>query len=142
MSYEYPILKASFLASANLSTMQYMPCVLTTDATVALYGSTETGFLDRPPLGWLQDKSTAAGKTANVMLCGVTKAIVGGASGLEMAILPGAWLVSTGGGVLPSSSGASNRLVGMALEACSTFSATATPPVIAMLILRSNAIST
>ena len=142
MSFEYPVLKATFLAGADLSTCQYMPVVMTSSGSLALFGSTVAGFAERGPLGWLQDKTTAAGKEATVMLLGVTKAIVGGASGLEMAILPGAWLASTGFGVLPSSSGASNRIVGMALEACSTFSATATPPVISILILNSGAYST
>lgn len=140
MSYEHPILQATFLASADLSTCQYMPCVLTT-AGVALLGSTATGLLDRP-LGVLQDKSTGADESCTVMLDGITKVIVGGSSGLEMAILPGAWLCSTGFGVHPSSSASGNRIVGMALEGCSTFSATATPPVISMLIMRSGAITT
>lgn len=142
MSYELRILKGSFLAGADLSTCQYMPVVMTSSGSLALFGSTATGFLERGALGWLQDKSTAAGKVASVMLDGVTKAIVGGASGLEMAIIPGAWLCSTGFGVCPSSSGAGNRLVAMAMEACSTFSATATPPVISVLILRGGSVST
>ena len=123
MAYEYPILDLSFPASADLSGNQYNCVGLTTAGKVQVLGTTGTGFLDMNYLGVLQDKTTAANLSCKVRVEGVSKVVLGCTSGLEMAVLPGAPLVSTGGGVLPSSSGAANHIIGIALEACATFSA-------------------
>ena len=139
MSYESPVLTLSYPAGSDLSASQYKPVSLTTAGKLQVM----TGLTDKF-LGVLQDKSTAAGISSKVMLIGVSKVVVGSSSGLEMAIVPGALLTSTGGGVLPSSSGAGNRIVGYALEGCSTFSASTavSQPVIAMLISHGFAVST
>jgi len=134
MAYEAPILTLSFLSGTDHSNDQYKPVSLTTASRTQVMTSALDGFL-----GVLQDKSTAAAIASRVMLEGVTKVLVGSSSGLEMPIVPGAWLTSTGGGVRPSSSGASNRIIGYALEACTTFGASTSvaQPIIAMLIIRS-----
>ncbi len=124
MSYEAPILDISFPASADMSGYQFNCVGLTTAGKVQVLGTTGTGLLDPNFIGVLQDKSTAANLSCKVRVSGISKVLLGCTSGLEMAVLPGALLVSTGGGVLPSSSGAGNHVVGIAVEACSTFSAT------------------
>lgn len=143
MAYEYPILSASFLASADMSAHQYKPVLLTTAGRINVCGSTITGYLSHM-LGVLQDKSTAAGIECKVMLEGVTKVLVGSSSGLENPIVPGAYLATTGGGVKASSAAANQNIIGMALTAATTFGASTTvpQPYIAMLILRSGAVST
>lgn len=136
MAFEYPILDITLPASGDLSGSQFRMVTLTTAGQVAVMGSTNTGLLDFA-VGVLQDKSTAAGIGCRVRVAGVTKVIAGGTSGLEAAIVPGHYLVSTGGAVIPSSSGAGNHIVGIALEACSTFSAsTSAISVVSMLISR------
>lgn len=133
MAYDIPILDVTFPASGDLSGSQYRCASLST----ALQVQVMTSFLDTF-LGVIQDKTTAAGLSAKVRVAGITKVVAGGTSGLEMAILGGHTLVSTGGAVIPSSSGAGNRIVGQALANLSTFSAsTANVPTIAMLIHRS-----
>lgn len=133
MSYEIAVLDVTFPASGDLSGSQYRCASLTTAGQLQVM----TSFLDTF-VGVLQDKTTAAGISAKVRVEGITKVIAGGTSGLEMAILCGHTLVSTGGAVIPSSSGAGNRIVGQALQNLSTFSAsTANVPTITMLIHRS-----
>ena len=143
MAFEYPVLNASFPASADLSSYQYCPVLLTTGGQINVCGSTITGYLSHM-LGVLQDKTTAAGLECKVMLEGVTKVKVGSSSGLAVAIVPGAYLATTGYGVKPSSATANMNIIGQALEGCATFGAsTSVPqPYIAMLILRSGAVST
>lgn len=133
MAYDIPILDVTFPASGDLSGSQYRMASLTTAGQVQVM----TSFLD-VPVGVIQDKSTAAGLSCKVRVEGISKVIAGGTSGLEMAILAGHTLVSTGGAVIPSSSGAGNRIVGIALANLSTFSAsTANVPVIPVLLARS-----
>lgn len=144
MSYEYPILAASFLANADMSAHQYKPvCLTTAPGYVGVAGSTTTGYLSHV-LGILQDKTTASGLECRVMIEGVSKVYVGSSSGLEIPIVPGAFLATTGGGVKPSSATANQNIIGMALEGATTFGASTSVarPYIAMLIMRGGAIST
>lgn len=132
MAYESPVLNLSYPANADLSANQYEPVYLTTAGYIAL----TTGGLAKC-LGILQDKPQSSGVSCKVMVSGITKVRAGSTSGLEGAILPGALLASTGGGVYGSSGVATVRVLGMALDGCSTFSATTgLRPFIPMLIMR------
>ena len=138
MAYEMPVLRVSLPANSDLSANQYEVVYQTTGGYVAI----TTGGLAKS-LGVLQDKPQSSGCICNVMVQGITKVRVGSSSGLEAAIFAGGYLATTGGGVYGSSGAATLRIVGMALDGCSTFGATTgLRPLIPMLVMRSYVLST
>jgi hypothetical protein len=137
MAYEMPVLCVTLPANADLSANQYEIVYPTTGGYVAI----STGRLAKF-LGVLQDKPQSSGCMCKVMVSGITKVRAGSSSGLEAAIIKGAYLTSTGGGVYGSSAAADTRIHGMALDACSTFSATTgLRPLVTMLLMRSYVLS-
>lgn len=84
MAYEIPGMVHTFKAAGDLSTYQFHFMKLTADDTVSVC----TGQTDIP-CGVLQNKPNAAGKTADVMLYGITKLEVDAAGSLTFGLAVG-----------------------------------------------------
>ena len=73
MAFEDPGKSISFDAGANLSSDQYKLVTLASDGRVDVTGATRTNT----PIGILQNKPSAAGQAAEIMVDGISKAIAG-----------------------------------------------------------------
>jgi len=84
MAYEIPCIVTTFKAAADLSTYQYHFVKLSADNTVAICAA-DTDI----PIGVLQNKPSAAGIAAEVLMAGVSKLEVGAGGALTYGLAVG-----------------------------------------------------
>lgn len=107
MATEVPGLVISIEAGQDLSSDQYKVVVIASDGQVDVAGGAQTAI----PVGVLQNKPSAAGSAATVMVSGVTKAIAGNTIASGGLVSPSAVVA----GRLDAADAATDVIMGMAL---------------------------
>lgn len=96
MAYENPILMKSFEAAADLSSYQFHFVKMTANNTVGICAA-----VTDKPIGILQNTPNAAGKSADVMIMGISKLVVGGGVTLSVTELVGTDASGEGDDIAP-----------------------------------------
>ncbi len=112
MAYEIAGFMLPYEAGSDLSSDQYKLVVVATDGQIDVDTSNSVGDSTDRPIGVLQNKPTAQGEEASVMLKGVSKAIAGVTIAIGELVTPS----EVTDGRLDVAGASTDTILGMCLE--------------------------